>query len=352
MKKILVIEDSKEIRENTAEILTMANYKVFTAKNGKEGVALAQKEKPDIIICDILMPVLDGYGVLHLLSKNPDTASIPFIFLTAKIERSAMRKGMEMGADDYLTKPFDDAELLNAIESRFRKSEVLIKEFQKNYEGLNEFINGIRTLDQLKRVCEEHEVKTVKKKESVYREGSYPRGIYFVVNGKIKSNKTNDFGKDLITGIYNEGDFFGYLALFEENKYGDSAIALEDSEVCLIPKTDFEALVYKNADVSRKFIKMLSNNLHQNEEQLLKLAYDSVRKRIADAIITLHNQSKKEGDKIFRINITRENLANLAGTASETVTRTLYDFENEKLILVDKKNITILNPDKLAKLKN
>ncbi len=120
-KKILLIEDNLDVRENTAEILTLAQYEVVTAVNGKEGVEKAQKEKPDLIICDIMMPVLDGHGALHLLSKNEETAGIPFIFLTAKAERGDFRKGMEMGADDYLTKPFDDVELLSAIEIRLKK---------------------------------------------------------------------------------------------------------------------------------------------------------------------------------------------------------------------------------------
>src|SRR6267154_2749583 len=123
MKKILLIEDNIDVRENTAEILSLANYKVFTTKNGKDGVELAQKEKPDLIICDIMMPVLDGYGVLHLLSKSETTSGIPFVFLTAKAERSDVRKGMDMGADDYLTKPFDESELLSSIESRLKRSE-------------------------------------------------------------------------------------------------------------------------------------------------------------------------------------------------------------------------------------
>jgi len=121
MKKILLIEDDDDIRENTKEILALAQYNVFTAINGKEGVETALKEKPDIIICDIMMPILDGYGVLHLLSKNTETAHIPFIFLTAKADQIDFRKGMEMGADDYITKPFDDIQLLNAIEVRLKK---------------------------------------------------------------------------------------------------------------------------------------------------------------------------------------------------------------------------------------
>src|SRR5580765_4395228 len=125
MRSLLIIDDHDDIRENIAEILTLAGYKTFTAANGKRGVEAAIRERPDLIVCDIMMPELDGYGVLHLLKKNPDTESIPFIFLTAKTERSDFRKGMEMGADDYITKPFDDIELLNAVEIRLKKMAIL-----------------------------------------------------------------------------------------------------------------------------------------------------------------------------------------------------------------------------------
>src|ERR1035437_3167027 len=192
MKKILLIEDNKDMRENTSEILELANYKVSTAKNGKEGVELAQKEKHDLIICDIMMPLLDGYGVLHLLAKDPKTAHIPFIFLTAKAERSDLRKGMEMGADDYLTKPFDDIELINAVESRLKKSELIKKEFSKNIEGLNEFISSAQGINQLKKLSQERDISSYKKKENIYSEGNYPKGIYFVVKGKVKTYKTHE----------------------------------------------------------------------------------------------------------------------------------------------------------------
>ncbi|MBK5284129.1 MAG: response regulator [Bacteroidia bacterium] len=352
MKKIILIEDNKEMRENTAEILELANYKVFTAKNGKEGVELAQKEKADLIICDIMMPVLDGYGVLHLIAKNPDTSGIPFIFLTAKAERGDFRKGMEMGADDYVTKPFDDIELLNAIESRLKKSEMIKKEFSKDIEGLNEFITSARGIEDLKKLSEERDVHAYKKKETVYDEGNYPKGIYFVNRGKVKTYKTHEQGKEFITGLYKDGDFFGYLALLEDGKYTDSATALDDSEVCLIPKEDFFSLIYKNAEVSRRFIKMLSDNLQEKEEQLLNLAYNSVRKRVAEALITLHTRYKKENEKQFTITISREDLANLAGTATETTIRTLSDFKEEGLIEIKGGTITVVSYDKLAQMRN
>src|SRR5215211_7629529 len=135
-KTILVIDDNTDIRENTAEILDLAGYKTVTAENGKKGVEAAIKSKPDLIVCDIMMPELDGYGVLHLLRKNADTQNIPFIFLTAKTERSDFRKGMEMGADDYVTKPFEDIELLNAIEVRLKKAEVLQHHYAASPQGI------------------------------------------------------------------------------------------------------------------------------------------------------------------------------------------------------------------------
>jgi CRP-like cAMP-binding protein/CheY-like chemotaxis protein len=351
-KKILLIEDNIDMRENTAEILQLAHYNVITAKDGKEGVALAGSEKPDLIICDIMMPVLDGYGVLHMLSKNDNTASIPFIFLTAKAERADLRKGMEMGADDYLTKPFDDIELLNAVESRLKKSEILKKDYPKDIDGLNAFLNEIKGLDILQKYTEEGEVRTYRKKEEIYKEGNYPKGIYFLSKGKIKTHKLNDFGKDLITGLYKEGEFFGYLALLDEGKYSDSATAMEDADVCMIPKDEFFSLVYKNAEVSKKFIKMLSNNLREKEEQLIKLAYNSVRKKVADALITLHDRYKKENETNFTINISREDLANLAGIATESTIRTLSDLKDEKLVDINVSRIVILNYDKLKKIKN
>ena len=131
MKKILLVEDNAEMRENTAEILELSNYEVVTAANGKEGIEAAKKEYPDLIICDIMMPELDGYGVLRVLSKLPNTANIPFIFLTAKTEKEDFRKGMRMGADDYLTKPFDAKELKIRMQNLIKQRARL----QKKYQG-------------------------------------------------------------------------------------------------------------------------------------------------------------------------------------------------------------------------
>ncbi len=120
MKTLLVIDDNKEILENTAEILDLAGYKVVTAENGKTGIELALIHKPDLVICDIMMPVLDGFDVLKLLQKNERIRDTPVIFLSAKAERVDFRRGIEMGADDYITKPFSGTELLQAVAVRLK----------------------------------------------------------------------------------------------------------------------------------------------------------------------------------------------------------------------------------------
>lgn len=351
MKTILIIEDNTEVRENTAEILELAHYSVLQAENGKIGVEIAQAKKPDLIICDIMMPVLDGYGVIHMLSHNSDTSTIPFIFLTAKSERGDFRKGMELGADDYITKPFDDVELLRAVESRLKKSELLKNEFSNNVEGLNKFFDDMKNIEELKKLSADRRVKHYRKKEMIFNEGSSPNYLYFLSKGKIKTFKSHEYGKEFITNLYKEGDFFGYIALLEDLPFVENAEALEDSEVLLIPKEDFYALIYNNSAVMKKFIKMLSDNIIDKENQLVNLAYSSVRKRVANALVTLYDRYSQQSEEKFNISISREDLANIVGTATESLIRTLSDFKEEKLIEVKSSNITIMNYDKLKKLK-
>lgn len=121
MAKILVIEDERIIRENILEFLEIENFEVFGAENGKVGIALAIENKPDLIVCDVMMPEIDGYSVLKILREEPSTATIPFIFLTALADKADTRKGMELGADDYLTKPCSPSQLLAAIKIRLEK---------------------------------------------------------------------------------------------------------------------------------------------------------------------------------------------------------------------------------------
>jgi CRP-like cAMP-binding protein/CheY-like chemotaxis protein len=324
---------------------------VNTAPDGKEGVELAKADKPDLIICDIMMPGLDGYGVLHLLSKDQELANVPFIFLTAKAERSDMRKGMELGADDYITKPFDKTELLNAVESRIKKADALKKEYNKDFEGLSTFISEVAGTNALKKFLEGKKINHYKKKESIYLEGNYPNGLYYINTGKVKIFKTHEYGKELITDLLKEGDFFGYTSMLEESPYAESAVALENTEVIFLPKDEFNSLVFGNYSVTRNFIRILTKGVMDKQERLLDLAYSSVRKRTAEALILLYDKYKPKEGESFAMAIAREDLANIVGTATESLIRTLSDFKEEKLIEIKEGKIRILNEVKLRNFK-
>ncbi len=347
MKKILVVEDNVEVKENIAELLELSGYDIVTAENGKIGAQLAIEHIPDLILCDVMMPVLDGYGMLHILSHNPKTADIPFIFLTAKTEREDFRKGMLLGADDYIMKPFSDVELLDAIEVRLKKRERLIKAFDGTLEGLRTFVNEAKGLSELKDISEQSEHKTYFKKERIYEVGQYPRKIFYILHGRVKAFLTNDEGKDYITDIYKKGDFFGYLGLLKGEKYDETTIALEETEIAFVSQEDFFHLLYKNQDFASQFIKILSNNVVDKENQLLKLAYNSIRKRVADALVYVCSQNEKK-----EFSILRDDLANLVGTAKESVIRTLSDFKSENIISIEKGIIKVLDSDKLKNMPN
>jgi CheY-like chemotaxis protein/CRP-like cAMP-binding protein len=349
MKSILVIDDNPDIRENTAEILDLAGYKTFTAENGKRGVEVAMKEKPDLIVCDIMMPELDGYGVLHLLRKNPESQNIPFIFLTAKTERTDFRKGMEMGADDYITKPFEDIELLNAIEVRLKKSEVLDQQYNLSKQGISQFLKDVKDAGMVSQLAEQYDIESYNKKQTLYQEGKRPRFLYYLVKGKVKGFKTHEDGKDYITDIFSEGDFMGFPALIEDKNYDDSTVVLEDAEIMQIPKEDFLEMIYGDINVAAKFIRIITQNVKEKEERLLNLAYSSLRKRVAKALVDIHGKYNTTGGS-KPIEISREDIAHYVGTATESLIRTLSDFKSEKLVEIKEGKICIVDTDKLKNL--
>jgi CheY-like chemotaxis protein len=340
MKKILVIEDSDDIRENLVEILDLASYQTFAATNGKDGVGLAIAHLPDLILCDIMMPELDGYGVLYMLQKNTATASIPFIFMTAKAERSDMRKGMEMGADDYLTKPFDDLELFKAIDARLKRA--------KHTGSANSKAGKDAVLAELK---EKGKLRNFPGKQILYVENDDPTNLYFIKKGMVKTYQRAADGRELSSMLYSDGDFFGYESLCSGTKYGDNAATMVNSELLLIAKSDFMDYLLKHQEIANAFLNLLSSSIRDKEAQMLKLAYFSVRKRVAEALIKV---AAKFGDGISdrcTVKISRDDLAALVGTASETISRMLADFKNEKLIDKIGNAIEIISLLKLSKIR-
>lgn len=149
MKTILVIEDDEPIRMSILELLTIEQYQGIGAEDGHQGLQLAKEVLPDLIICDIMMPELDGYGVLNELQQHQTTANIPFIFLSAKTERQDQRMGMQLGADDYITKPFTTAELLEAVKTRLKKQQQYLSQYQQEQVQVRQLNEKVQALEKI-----------------------------------------------------------------------------------------------------------------------------------------------------------------------------------------------------------
>ena len=379
MKTILVIEDTLEMRENITEILQLAPYQVVQAANGKEGVEVAREICPDLILCDIMMPDLDGFGVLHILDKVPVLADVPFIFLTAKAEPTDFRFGMNLGADDYLTKPFDALTLLNTVELRLRKSKHGQPVSASTPVGLERLMQAILNQeDAHQALCENYSTTHYNRKHRLFTTDSWPTALYFISRGKVKLSKTDSAGNEYITALLGAGDFAGYHALLEEGAYSETAEVLDDAEVCTIPKADFLALLYHNQEVANQVIRVIAGDVAEHRERLLKLAHQSVRRRVAEALLMVQlkfyaaedptpaghplpagsppRPSRTSGspspNTSLPMTLSRENWSHLVGASAETVIRVLSDFRAEGLISLSASQITLLDIDKLTRLKH
>lgn len=349
--KILVIEDNQEMCQNIASILKLGRYDVLTTNSGKDGVEMVQQNPPDLILCDIMMPELDGYGVLHILSKDPTTTNIPFIFLTAKTDMRDFRTGMNLGADDYITKPFDGLELLNVIELRLKKNDLIKTTFRNTVTDIDDFFSKTKQLPNFEKLSDQRRSRIFKKKEYVFVEGEQPKYVYFVDKGLVKTFKANAEGKELITGLHRNGDFFGFVSLLENKPNNESAIILKESNIYMIPQQDFLTLIYGNKEIARKFLSMLASNLYEAENKLLELAYQSVRQRVAAVLLKLNSKTDStDGDK--SITVARKDLSGMVGTTTESLNRTLVDFKNEGLIEILDKGLRIVQHAKLEKVRN
>ncbi len=340
MKTILLIEDDLALRENTAELLELSDYNVHTAPNGKIGVQMAKEKVPDIVVCDIMMPEMDGYGVLEELSADMTTKHIPFIFLSAKTEHKEIRKGMDLGADDYLTKPFEEDDLISAIESRLAKAEILQRMMSDATSG-KQGQNQMYTLNELKNFFDDNgEILEYGKGDPIYQEGEHSNKIYLILKGVVKCHKMDEDGKQLITSLHPADDFLGFTSFMDNIPYLESATAVEPTQLAAISKTSLKNILEKNHTVSLELVELLSGNITAFKDQLLQMAYSSVRKKTAQTLLQFAEiLNRKIEDPI---KISRNDLANVAGIAPESLIRTLSGFKKEGLIDIEGRNIRIL----------
>ncbi len=341
MKKIVVIEDNFEVRDNLVEILELSGYEVYQAEDGIKGVAMVQEHLPDLILCDVMMPRLDGYGVLKILSSGDSTKYIPFIFLTAKSEKIDFRKGMNLGADDYLTKPFDDTDLLETIQRRLNKA---AERGSQTTNQSRSFFSKDRATAEILQLCQESELRSYDKSEVIYRSGTRCHWVYLVKSGRIKSYRSNEFGKELILNIHDEGDLFGHVDALTQKSHRESAETLDHAEVFHIAIDRIENLMLNQADSANALLRILAERISHGEEQLLELAYSSVRRKTANAILKITEGSQSE------VEISRDDLAKIAGIAKETLIRTMSEFKSQGLISVDRDRIQVLQKEALESI--
>jgi len=349
MKKILLIEDNQYVRETTADILEFSNYDVITAEDGYVGVRKAQEHLPDLILCDILMPGFDGYEVLRILSENEKTNHIPFVFLTSKTEKDDIRKGMILGADDYLLKPFEEHELLESIESRLRKKETIIKNLSTNPDVEESALD----ID-LEKYFSKYPVKRYGLKQNLFMDGTKASHVYYIKQGVVKTYKFTESGKEFVTGMYTSGEFIGQLSLLADESYNtDTASVIADARIIEIPRTDFIDVMRKNKTISRIFTKMVSNELMKERRRNMSMAYASVRQRTAKALLELYKKGIVKDDINSGTDIPREDFAGFIGTATETAIRMLQRLKEEGLIAMGPgRKLRLLDKTRLREIAN
>ncbi len=273
MHKILVIEDEYSIREAILEFLEAENFEGIEAENGKIGLEKARKHLPDLIICDVMMPELSGYDVLAGLRKDPIMATIPFIFLTAKADKTDMREGMQLGADDYITKPFTYKELMGAIRTRLEKKQVIEKKAQEKLEGLRqsiavslpqELLIPLISVSELAKTLEDEHEKIAPSNileiaQQIQRD---TQKLYRLINNfllyaelEIAATDPNRIKQMLSRGVIYTKDIISEASLQKVKQFsrkGDLHLHLQDAKIKM-SKADLEKMIEETVDNACKF---------------------------------------------------------------------------------------------------
>ncbi|MGN0002923.1 MAG: helix-turn-helix domain-containing protein [Sphingobacterium composti] len=348
MKNILIIENNLELLCKYADTLKNAGYEVTQADNSEIGIHLAINKTPNIIVSNTILSNIDGFEILSILSLNPSTSNIPFIFLNPNASPEEVKKGIEIGAADFITNPFQSNQLIRSVEIRINN----IKNQSWTILPLNESTQNSlelrKGLEKLHDLISQSKTRHLKKKHTLYHEGDYSQWLYFLIEGSIKTLKLTSDGREFITGLYRPISFIGLDNLLYDVPFNESAEATESSILHFISKSAVVELLNEYVDLNHYFIRIMSKNLHEKEDLLVELAYESVRKRLAQLLIRL----SKDSVPIDQIYISRDELAGLAGIATETVSRILSDFKERGLIERNGSHLQILDLEGLALIKS
>jgi len=347
MKTLLLLESDDHARESTAELLRLAGYRVVAADNGKAGLELAIGSRPDLVLSNTDMPVLDGYGTLHIFRRSIRLADVPFVLLSARTGRADLRRAMDLGADDYLFLPCDGSELLQAVAGRLARFEHLHSETAAPLAAAQP-ASGPEPARNLLALVAGRRPHAVPRRQIVYAEGDEPTRMYYVQAGRVKTTKTTSLGKELITGFYQAGEFFGYKALLESSPYYEAAVTVEDSTLLYVPADEFRQGL-RSPEVSQQLVRLMASRKREREQQLLDMAYNSLRRRVANALLALHDHATPDASREVHIQLSRDDLAALVGVAPESLSRTVSEFRHDGLLEASPRGIRLLQPDVLRR---
>lgn len=342
---VLLIEDDMVLAANTKELLELSGYHTTTCHDGKSGLKKAFQLVPDLIISDIMMPELDGYEVYEALQQNRKTSTIPFIFLSAKSNPSDVRKGMNLGADDYITKPFSEEDLILAVEKRLQKRAQMLQQEKKEPRKVGSELQ----LEELREFFRSNgEQLEADKNEDIFLEGRNSSNIYLLEYGLVKTYKLDEWGKELVTGIFRKGNFLGFYSFKLPSSYPENASALEKSTLFRISHEEFVHLLEQNHELTLEYAEMLSHNLDVLKGHLLEMAYGSVLKKTASTLLEFATKENLNEQQVLKVS--RSDMASMAGISTESFIRSLSFLKADGIIDIIGRNIKITNLQKLRNI--
>ena len=350
MYKILIVDNRPDKRASLKEILELAHYQTAEAQNGQEALQRVEKERPDLILCKAELPELNGYELLRLLSKDPELVTMAFVFTCPEATPKDIRRGMNLGADDFLREPYSKMELIDTVEARLSRIQQLSNRDEKPTGDLLGFMDEVTKIKGLEDLSEGQQRRDYKKREVVFHEGDPAHHLYYVLKGRVKLIKTDHYGKELINEFIDQKQFFGYLALMKGEEFHQTAVCLEPSEIVKIPKTDFWALLHRNRQVAERFIAMLANDTVEQKNRLLRMAFGTVKERLASVLLELHKKYNPQDSNTVKLKITRESLAGMVGTTTESLIRTLSELKEGGFIEVSGREICLLRKAALQQM--
>lgn len=341
--KILVIEDNAGMRENIQEILELSQYEVQSAADGLEGIQMARQFKPDLVLCDIMMPNLDGFGVLKIMQQDSTLQTIPLIFLTAKAEKEDFRKGMNLGAEDYLVKPFEDVDLLEVIEKKLQKYRELARtRTSKTLAGLIEF-NQLDQYSSVVNLINQSPSREFGKKSKLWTQNEKVNSIHYVESGLLKEGIDTVGAKEFIFEFYTGPGFAGVNHLFQSVFHSHCEV-IEPAHVKSISRKQLEEIIIQE-NLWTSFQHYFSQLCQDHLSRLAINSFGNVREKVA-----FHLQLLRDKLNSNCIQLGREDLASYCGIAKETLIRNLTKLKEDKVIEIDTHGIHILNAQKLNAL--